>query len=147
MARPSSGSGLTIAQLQQIINRRKKEISALRRDRTRLERELDAVDKQIAKLEGNGSGGRGRGGGGRARNEKSLVETLEEVLGGKGAMSIGDIVAAVERTGYRSNAANFRGLVNQTLIKENKRFGSAGRGMYQLKGGGGGKKKGDAEAA
>ena len=42
------------------------------------------------------------------------------------------IAEAVQRGGYRSNSANFRAIVNQTLIKD-KRFGSAGRGMYQLK--------------
>src|SRR3712207_8218784 len=53
--------------------------------------------------------------------------------GGK-TMSVGEIVEAVERSGYRSNSANFRGIVNQTLIKD-KRFQQAGRGQYQLKGG------------
>jgi hypothetical protein len=33
---------------------------------------------------------------------------------------------------YRSNGANFRGIVNQTLIKESQ-FTSVGRGMYRLK--------------
>jgi hypothetical protein len=39
----------------------------------------------------------------------------------------------VQKSGYRSNSANFRSIVNQTLIKERKRFGQAGRGIYQLK--------------
>lgn len=136
MARPSSGSGLTISQLQQILNRRKTEINRLYRKRGTLEKQLAAIDREISKVEGDGAGRRGgMGGGTRARNDKSLVETLEEVLGGaKGPMGVKDIVAAVENAGYRSNSANFRGLVNQTLIKEGKRFGSAGRGLYELKG-------------
>ena len=51
------------------------------------------------------------------------------------AMRVGEIVDAVTSTGYRSNSANFRGIVNQTLIKERKRFGQADRGLYELKGG------------
>jgi hypothetical protein len=47
-------------------------------------------------------------------------------------MSVGEIVEGVQRRGYRSGSANFRAIVNQTLIKE-KLFGSAGRGIYQLK--------------
>jgi hypothetical protein len=35
--------------------------------------------------------------------------------------------------GYRSGSANFRSVVNIALIKE-KRFRSAGRGLYQLDG-------------
>jgi hypothetical protein len=47
-------------------------------------------------------------------------------------LSVGDILQKVHAAGYRSNSANFRALINQTLIKE-KRFVSAGRGIYQLK--------------
>ena len=39
---------------------------------------------------------------------------------------------AVLKTGYRTNSANPKGIVNQALIKE-KRFAQAGRGVYQLK--------------
>ena len=44
-----------------------------------------------------------------------------------------DIVDGVLGSGYRSSSANFRGIVNQTLIKEKKKFTSPSRGMYQLK--------------
>jgi hypothetical protein len=55
------------------------------------------------------------------------------VLGKTGKpMNVGDIAAEVQRRGYKSNSANFRGIVNQTLIKE-KQFSQASRGMYQLK--------------
>ncbi len=84
-------------------------------------------------------GGRGRGlmASGRARNDRSLVQTIETVMRGSGKpMRVGEIVEAVQAGGYRSNSANFRGIVNQTLIKERKRFAAAERGLYQLKGGG-----------
>jgi len=73
------------------------------------------------------------GGGGRGRNEQSLVKMIEGVLGKTGKpMNVGDIAAEVQRRGYKSNSANFRAIVNQTLIKE-KQFSQASRGMYQLK--------------
>jgi hypothetical protein len=139
MARPSSGSGLTISQLQQILDSRKNEISKLYRKRATIEKNLAAIDREIGKLEGDGGNGgrRGTGGGGgvRARNEKSLVETLAEVLGdAKAPMSIKEIVDGVEKAGYKSSSANFRGLVNQTLIKESKQFNAPERGLYELKG-------------
>ena len=146
MARPSSGAGLAIADLQRILDQKQHELKKLYKRRAQAERDLDAIDREIAKIEGNGRGGR-RGGGGRARNDKSLAETLEDVLRSNGkAMSVGDIMEAVLATGYRSNAENFRGIINQQLIKEKKRFTKADRGMYQVKGGGG-KKKSEAQAA
>ena|SRR6478672_1061783 len=145
MARPSSGAGLGIADLQRILAERQSDLKKLYKQRTRAERELNAIDREIAKLEGAGRGG--RRGGGRARNEHSLVDTLEEVLRSKGRpMSVGEILEAVLATGYRSNAANFRSIINQQLIKERKRFQKTGRAMYQAKGGGA-KKKGEAAAA
>jgi ribonuclease PH len=63
----------------------------------------------------------------------SVEEKVPPFLRDSGkALPVGDIVTAVLRKGYRTNSANFRGIVNQTLIKE-KQFSSAGRGIYQLK--------------
>ena len=128
MARPSSGSNLSLAALASIMDSRRSELSKLRKARTDAQRELDAIDRQIHKIEG----GSGRGNG-RARNSKSLNETLADVLKSSGKpMTVGDILEAVEKTGYRSTSDNFRGIINQTLIKD-KRFAAASRGVYQLK--------------
>jgi hypothetical protein len=137
MARPAAGSNLTIVQLEQMLNSRKSERQRLERDRTKLQRRLDQLDARIRALGGNG-GGRGRGaagggGGGRVQNAKSLIEMIEGVLGKAGKpMNVGDIATAVQAGGYRTNSVNFRGIVNQTLIKD-KRFIAASRGMYQMK--------------
>jgi len=145
MARPNTGLNFNIAQLERILDERRSEVSRLERQRAELQRKLDGLDRQIVKLNGGLRGMRGRiaaGGGGRARNARSLIETLEEVMRANGKpMKVGEIVEAVTGTGYRSNSANFRGIVNQTLIKERKRFGQADRGLYELKGGGGGESK------
>ena len=136
MARPRSNGALTIAQLERLLENRRREATELERERAKLLQRLDALDRRLGSLAG--SGGRSRNGssggrGGRARNPKSLVASMEAVLSRAGKpMSVGDIVDAVQSGGYRSNSANFRGIVNQTLIKE-KRFASAGRGIYQLK--------------
>ena len=139
MARPNTGINFNIAQLERILNDRRSELTKLERQRGELQRKLDGLDRQIVKLGGGLRGMRGRGGGGgggRARNERSLIETIEVVMRSNGkAMRVGEIVDAVTATGYRSNSANFRGIVNQTLIKERKRFGQADRGLYELKGG------------
>jgi hypothetical protein len=124
---------MSIGELWNLIRQRTTTLNKLRKERRKVASRLAEIDREIAGIGRRSGGGGGGGGGGRGRNAKSLVATLEEVLGKNGkAMSVGDIMAAVESAGYRSGSANFRAIINQTLIKE-KRFQSAGRGMYQLK--------------
>ena len=119
---------MTIAQLENVLNARRTQLSQLVKDRNRAQQKLETIERQIARL-----AGRGMSNGGRVRNAASLVQTMENILKSSGkAMPVGDIAAAVLKTGYKTNSANFRGIVNQTLIKE-KQFNSAGRGLYQLK--------------
>lgn len=137
MARPATGS-FNIAQLERILQDRRSELGGLNRERADLQRKLDGVDRQIAKVNGSLRGRRGRraGGGGRPQNKQSLVEAMESVMHGRGKpMRVGEILDAVEARGYRSSSDNFRGIVNQTLIKEKKRFSAVSRGLYQMKGG------------
>ena len=133
MARRSYGDGMSIAQLENLLAGRRAELSQKQREHNKLLSKLQQLESDIRRLGGiPGKRGRGGLGGTRVRNEKSLLETLEDVLKGGKPMKVGDIADAAQKTGYRSNSANFRSIVNQTLIKD-KRFGSAGRGLYQLK--------------
>ena len=142
MARPASGTNLTIAQLQRVLNDKKAELDKLYRQRSTLQKKMNVLDRQIERVNGGADGlrlGRGMagvgGGGTRARNEHSLLDTIENVLRGAGKpLKVGDIMDGVLATGYRSGSANFRGIINQTLIKD-KRFGQVERGTYELKGG------------
>ena len=138
---PRLGTGAySITQLEQMLNKCRSERQKLERERTKVARRLQQLDSRIHALGGNGSGRGGRGGAGggggagtRVRNDKSLIEMIEGVLGKSSKpMKVGDIADAVQGGGYRTNSANFRGIVNQTLIKD-KRFTSAGRGLYQMK--------------
>ena len=132
MARPRMLDGMTITQLESILSTRRSRLKQLARDRKKAQAKLDAIDRDIAQLSGRGAGS--GAGGGRVRNDVSLVQAMQNVLNSSGKpMRVGDIVDAVLRGGYRTNSANFRGIVNQTLIKERKRFQSAGRGLYQAK--------------
>lgn len=128
MGRPST---LTIASLKQMLNARRGELAKLQKQRGKLVKELHFLDRAISRIGGT-AGGRGRAG--RARNEQSLVEALTSTLKSAGKpMSVGDIMAAVQAGGYHSSSPNFRGIINQTLIKERKLFSAASRGVYQLK--------------
>ena len=123
----SKKSVWSIGDLEKMLKERRSAIAKLNKRRTKVQKKLDAIDREIARL-GGSSGAKG----GRVKNSQSLVPMLGVVLKRKASMSVGDIVDAVQARGYRSNSANFRGIVNQTLIKESQ-FTSVGRGMYRLK--------------
>lgn len=132
MARPSLTGGMSISQLETMLRNRRAKLTQLMRERKAAQQRLDKIDRQISSIDGKAFSGGGAGGG-RMRNATSLVATMESVLRGSSKpMKVGDIVEAVLKTGYRTTSANFRGIVNQTLIKE-KQFSSAGRGLYQMK--------------
>ena len=131
MPRPSNGVNLTLDQLERMLNQRRKELSRLTRKRATAQRRLNDIDNRIRRL--GGSTVTVRGGGCRARNDQSLVEVIHGVLQ-KAArpLRVSAIADAASASGYRSSSANFRGIVNQMLIKD-PRFTSQNRGFYQLK--------------
>jgi hypothetical protein len=133
MARPSSTSGLTLSQLERLLDQRRRDLAKLQRQRSRIQKRLDTIDSKIHAAGGTTGGGRAGAGRSRVRNELSLQDAIHHVLSKtSGPMPVGDIMDKVLATGYKSKSANFRGIVNQTLIKD-KRFSSSGRGVYQLK--------------
>ena len=124
---------LTIPELERMLEERRSSVAKLQRKREDLQSKLDEMDRQIAAVGGVASSpAPARTAGGRARNATSLGGAIAAVMGGKGPMSVGDILDAVKAGGYRSSSSNFRGIVNQTLIKD-ERFHSAGRGSYVMK--------------
>jgi len=131
MPRGSNGVNLTVDQLERMLNQRRKELSRLTRRRARAQRRLDDFDDKIRRL--GGPAGAVRVGGRRARNDQSLVEVIHGVLQKAGRpLRVSAIAEAASAAGYRSSSANFRGIVNQMLIKDS-RFTSQNRGFYQLK--------------
>jgi chromosome segregation ATPase len=125
---PRQRIDLSIAQLEQLLNKRRSRRIELEREHRKLRKQLDAIEQELNNIAGDA-----RGRGQRARNEKSLTATIEDVLRrANQPMRVGDIADAALKSGYRTNSDNFRGIVNQTLIKE-KQFTSAGRGLYQMK--------------
>lgn len=77
---------------------------------------------------GKKSGRRGGKRGPRPKNDMTLEETIAKVLKGK-VMGVTEVARAVLNSGYKTNAANFRTMVNQTLIKSD-RFRKESRGQY-----------------
>ena len=131
MPRTRSTVELSLAQLERLMRSRRTEVTRLTRERDKLQKKLATLNDRIAQISGGTIPGASAGA--RARNSTPLQDVIHGVLAKAGAaMSVGDIMEKVRAGGYRSNSSNFRGIVNQTLIKD-KRFASTGRGMYQLK--------------
>ncbi len=124
MARSSNLSSLPVNVLESEIRRRQQSIKALQRKRARLAAKLHRLDAQIA-----AAGGEARGGRARPRNATPLVPAMAKAMGGK-TMGVQEVVEAVQKGGYRTSAANFRGIVNQMLLKHKKVFKKVARGRY-----------------
>ena len=128
---PRISSELSISQLEKILRDRRGKIGSLEKKRAKIVRQLETIDAQIA---GMGGSVRTGGIGSRVRNEMNLNDSIALVLKkAGGALKVAQIVDHVKATGYKSNSENFRGIVNQALIKD-KRFAKSGvRGSYVLK--------------
>ena len=125
----SAPSTMSTAELQAELQRRERNVRRLERRRERLIEDLAEVEQALA-AEGalSATGGIRR----RPRNEMNLVDSLATVLKGK-EMSVTEVTQAVQQAGYMTTAANFRTIVNQALIRENKRFKKVSRGRYTAK--------------
>jgi hypothetical protein len=122
-------TGMSLGELERLLQKRRREVDSLTRKRTKIEKRLRALDEKIRLASGTGPTTRG----GRARNELTLVEAIEGAFKGTAKpLKVGGIMERVLASGYQSTSANFRGIVNQTLIK-GKQFYSSERGVYALK--------------
>lgn len=132
MARTSALGRLSVAEINRELVRRQRTVAALERRREKLLKRVAEIDAEIVANGGSSRGGWTRGMGGRKRpkNTMQLLDALKEVLNGK-TMSVTDAAEAVQKAGYQTSSANFRTIVNQTLINNiKKHFKRTGRGMY-----------------
>src|SRR5688500_12454403 len=136
MARPAANTSISLAQLEKLVSARRKQLTKLNKVRSKLLNKLADVDRDIFEISGGASaggsvGGPRRGPGSRVKNATSLQDLLVSILGKAGGpMGVGEITEKALASGYKTNSANFRGIVNQTLIKD-KRFVSPERSFYK----------------
>ncbi len=97
--------------------------TAIIKKRDELRSKLAELDRDLRAL---GPAAKGRV---RPRNDMNLVEALRKVLNGK-TMGVTQVSEVVQKAGYKTFAANFRTIVNQTLIKNRKIFKKVSRGQY-----------------
>ena len=118
-------TGMSIEALQSEIKRREKQAKALQRRREKLVKQHAEVDAEIAAIGGVPGGA---GGGRRPRNESNLPDALANVLYHK-ELTVTEAADAVRAAGYITTSPNFRTIVNQALIRD-ERFKRVGRGLY-----------------
>jgi hypothetical protein len=123
----------------------KKEIDRRQRALPKLIAKREALNCQIAELEGLGVAKppvarRGRKAGRkpgrraiRVPRPGSLRSALVEALTGRGKLSVAELVGAVKAAGYKSKSKNLQNIVGMTLSTGKKQFRRAGRGAYALK--------------
>jgi hypothetical protein len=107
---------LSVAELEQMLDARRAELSELETLRNKLAADLEQCDARISQLTGGGRRGRRgrkvsrrRPGGGRGRKQPPLKSVIVEVLQkSKKPLSVDDIVDRVLATGYKSNSDEFR---------------------------------------
>ncbi len=146
----------SLSELQAEVARRASEVGGLVAERDELAARVAELDEQIQLLNSLGGGAaparrgpgrpakkrRGRPVGSknrttkkraatgrkRPKNSMNLSEALAKMLKGK-TMGVNEAAANVQKAGYKTNSANFRTIVNQTLIKDD-RFKKVARGQY-----------------
>jgi hypothetical protein len=120
----------------------RQEVQKLKQQREKIARELNKVEQKISNIaSGKSSAPAGktaakktarRGGRqNRPKNKMSLEDTLAKIMQGKESCGVAELAQAATESGYKSNAANFRLIVNQTLVKSD-RFKKVERGRYTL---------------
>ena len=116
--------GLTTEDLQAELKRRERHLTQLQRKREKLVRQIEEIDAQIIAEGGAVTGEVTRK---RFRNDSNLADALVDLLSTQ-TMSVTEATHMVQEAGYKTTAANFRTIVNQTLIRD-KRFKRVSRGQ------------------
>lgn len=130
-------SGLSVGDLHAEIVRRERMNDKLRKQHSKAMKKVEAIEREIIANGGSIAGQRRLRFGGpgvnlgrkRPKNDMNLVEALTKTLKGK-TMGVTELAVAVQKGGYKTSAANFRTIVNQTLIKHPKTFKKIARGQY-----------------
>jgi hypothetical protein len=125
---------MSTSALEAELARRESMVDDVRRERDQVASRLAELDATLARL--GAPAGRGRRsargrGGKRPRNDMNLADSLAAVLKGT-KMSVTELSEAVQAAGYRTTSPNFRTIVNQTLIKDPKRFKKVSRGVHTV---------------
>lgn len=124
---------MSVAQLEKLLHARKSQLDSLTKQRERLQRELDRVERKISSIEGTNGVVRRRPSR-RPRNEKSLHALVNELLGkNRKGYSLADLAEKVLESGYKTNSTNFKNVLYQCLYNADEIEHDPTSGNYRLK--------------
>lgn len=126
MGRRPSGYDGSLAAIEADLKQRIGLIRKLGKKRAVLQKKLAAIDSALASAGARTGGGKVSA---RSANPGGLAEALVKVLKGK-TMGVTEAAEAAVAAGYRTNADNFRTIVNACLIKHRSMFKKVSRGKY-----------------
>jgi hypothetical protein len=128
-----------LAALQAEIARRQKLLPKLIAQRDALSREIAQLEGAMEKLGGETAAPKAPKAAAKRRRRKlpknkiNLADALAAFMKGREKVTVGEAMEGVLAAGYKSNASDFRGVVNNMLLAD-KRFKKVERGVFTLKG-------------
>jgi len=127
-------AGLSVADLERILDEKKSQLQDLARRRDQAQKELDKLDAEIQDIVGvGGSIGKTRRRRRRVKNEMSLRAVVLEILGkNKKGFTLADLAGKVTESGYKSTSRNFRNVLYQCLYNTEGIVHDEATGCYRL---------------
>lgn len=115
---------LTVAQLERLLERQRTRLNELVARREKLRKQLEAVEAKIAALGGaEAAARRGRRARKRPRNDKSLLQSVVDVLSqGKRGATLKELSAKILEGGYKTVSRNFENTVYQIIYTHRDRI-------------------------
>jgi len=124
---------LTVAELEQLLERKKRRLSSLHRKRDQIEHRLQTVQAKISRIQGLPERARAVKSVSRPKNERTLKEVVTELLGNsKKGLSLQDLSDKVLATGYQTTSTNFKNTLYQTLYHHDGIQLNKETGLYSL---------------
>ncbi len=133
------GPDLTVAELESLLAQQKSRVTSLGKKRSKLQAELNSVEKQLQSLQGSAAstprtgkktGRRGK----RPKNAQSLASVVTGILGkSPKGLSLDDLTAQVINSGYKTKAKSFSNVVYQCVYNSKAIQRDKKSGAYRLK--------------
>lgn len=124
---------LTVAELEQVLEKKKRRLSGLHRTRDQIERRLHAVQAKISRIQGSPERIQSPKRVSRAKNERSLKDVVTELLGkSKKGLPLQELSEKVLATGYKTTSTNFKNTLYQTLYHHDGIQLNKETGLYSL---------------
>jgi septal ring factor EnvC (AmiA/AmiB activator) len=124
----------SVVQLQHMLESKKAKLDSLIKQRSRLTKNLDSVEKQIAAIEGRGGGTRKRRRGRRARNPQPLSAYVRDILGrSRKGLSLAELAQKIRDSGYKTNSSDFKNVVYQCVYNSKEFYHDEKTQTYRVK--------------